>query len=199
MARLTDANVALARQIITRYPRTRSALVPLLHLAQEQDGWLTDDAMEHIAELLDLTPAEVLGTASFYEMFKREHVGKYLVNICNDIACHLTGSNELFAHAQGTLGVKAGGTTEDGVITLEDVQCIAACTEAPCLQVNYRYRYKVTLASFDQLVADLRAGRLDGEVPPHGTLATVRQQIPADRWAGTGPAAQAEVDERFRA
>ncbi len=197
MARLTDANVALARQIITRYPRQRSALIPLLHLAQEQDGWLTDDAMEHIAELLGLEPAEVLGTASFYEMFKREEVGRYLLNICTDIACHLNGANELLAHAQDTLGVKAGGTTDDGTITLEDVQCIAACTEAPCLQVNYRYRYKMTTASLDQLIADLRGGRLEGEVPPHGTLALVRQQIPADRWAGTGPAAQAEVDERF--
>ena len=77
MARLTDANVALARQIISRYPRSRSALVPLLHLAQEQDGWLTDDAMAHIGELLGLEPAEVLGTASFYEMFKRED-GRHL-------------------------------------------------------------------------------------------------------------------------
>ena len=93
--------------------------------------------------------------------------------------------------------MKAGGTTDDGTITLEDVQCIAACTEAPCLQVNYRYRYKMTTTSLDQLIADLRGGRLEDEVPPHGTLALVRQQIPADRWAGTGPAAQAEVDERF--
>jgi NADH-quinone oxidoreductase subunit E len=197
MARLTDANVALGRQIISRYPRPRSALVPLLHLAQEQDGWLTDDAMEHIAELLELEPAEVLGTASFYEMFKREEVGTYLVNVCTDIACHLNGGQELLEHAQQTLGVKAGGTTVDHAITLEDVQCIAACTEAPCLQVNYRYRYKVTPTALDQLVSDLRAGRLVGEVPPHGTLATVRQQIPAEKWAGTGNAAQAEVDERF--
>ena len=197
MARLTDANVVLARQIVARYPRSRSALVPLLHLAQEQDGWLTSDAMEHIAEILGLTPAEVLGTASFYEMFKREEVGTYLVNVCTDIACHLNGGQELLEHAQETLGVKAGGTTPDGAITLEDVQCIAACTEAPCLQVNYRYRYKVTHAALDQLAADLRAGRLGSEVPPHGTLATVRQQIAADQWAGTGYAAQAEVDERF--
>ena len=197
MARLTDANVALARQIVARYPRSRSALVPLLHLAQEQDGWLTEDAMQHIAELLGITPAEVLGTASFYEMFKREEVGRYLVNICTDIACHLNGADDLLEHAQQTLGVKAGRTTDDGIITLEDVQCIAACTEAPCLQVNYRYRYKVTSDGLDQLVADLRGGRLAGEIPLHGTLASVRQQVPADRWAGTGPAAQAEVDERF--
>ena len=77
MARLSPQNVDLAREIIARYPRSRSALIPLLHVAQEQDGWVTDEAMEHIAELLDLTPAEVLSTASFYEMFKREPVGQY--------------------------------------------------------------------------------------------------------------------------
>ena len=196
MARLTDPNVALARQIIGRYPRPRSALIPLLHLAQEQDGYLADDAMSHLAEILDLEPAEVLGTASFYEMFKREPVGRYVVTICTDIASHLAGAEDLLEHAEATLGVRPGATTEDGAITLEDVTCIAACTEAPCLQVNYRYRYRVTPAAFDQLAADLRAGRLADEVPPHGTLATVRQQIPADRWANTGPEAQALVDER---
>jgi len=198
MARLSPDNLDVAAEIIARYPRPKSALIPLLHLAQEQDGWLTEDAMQHIAELLGLTPAEVLGTASFYEMFKREEVGRYMVNICTDIACHLNGADDLLEHAQQTLGVKAGRTTEDGVITLEDVQCIAACTEAPCLQVNYRYRYKVTSDALDQLIGDLRDGRLAGEIPPHGTLASVRQQIPGDRWAGTGPVAQAEVDERFR-
>jgi hypothetical protein len=132
-------------------------------------------------------------------MFKREPVGRYLVTICTDIACHLAGAEDLLEHAEATLRVRPGATTEDGAITLEDVTCIAACTEAPCLQVNYRYRYRVTPASFDQLAADLRAGRLADELPPHGTLATVRQQIPADRWANTGPEAQARVDERHPA
>ena len=161
MARLTDANVEIAREIIGRYPLPKSALIPLLHLAQEQDGWVTDDAMEHIAELVGVTPAEVLGTCSFYEMFKREPVGKYLVNVCTNISCQLLGGEELLDHAEETLGVKAGGTTDDGLFTLEDVECIAACTEAPCLQVNYRYRHRITHDEFDRLVADLRAGRLD--------------------------------------
>ena len=87
MARLHRANVGLAREIIGRYPRPKSALIPLLHLAQEQDGYVTDDAMAHIAELVGFTPAEVLGTCSFYEMFKREPVGRYLVNICSNISC----------------------------------------------------------------------------------------------------------------
>jgi NADH-quinone oxidoreductase subunit E len=196
VARLSDANVALARELIGRFPRPKSALIPVLHLAQEQDGYVTEDAMEHIAELIGITPAEVFGTASFYEMFKFEPVGKYCVNICTNIACQLVGAWELLEHAEERLGVKAGGTTVDGLITLEDVECIAACTEAPALQVNYRYRYRVTDAQFDQLVDDLQSGRLDGEIPPHGTLARVRQKVAPDRWANTGIEAQARVDAR---
>ena len=80
--------------------------------------------------------------------------------------------------------MKAGGTTEDGLFTVEDVECIAACTEAPCLQVNYRFRHRITHDEFDRLVADLRVGRLDGDIPPHGTLARIRQHIPGERAAG---------------
>ena len=187
MSRLNDANVSLAQEIIGRYPRPKSALIPLLHLAQEQDGYVTDEAMAHIAELVGATPAEVLGTATFYEMFKFEPVGKYLVNICGTMSCALMGADELMHHAEQRLGIKAGGTTPDGMFTLEHAECQAACTEAPTLQVNYRYRFRVTPEQFDQLVDDLRAGRLDGEIPPHGTLARVRQHIPADRASAPSP------------
>lgn len=195
VARLNDANVLVAKEIIGRFPRPKSALIPLLHLAQEQDGHITDAAMAHIAEMIGTTPAEVYGTATFYEMFKFEKVGRYCINICTNISCQLLGAWELLQHAEERLGVTAGGTTADGLFTLEDVECIAACTEAPALQVNYRYRYKVTDIDFDQLVAALSAGRLDAEVPPHGTLARMRQRT-TDRWANTGAEAQAKVDAR---
>ncbi len=181
--RFTSKNVELAKEIISRYPRPKSALIPLLHLAQEQDGYVTTEAMRHIAELTNTTPAEVQGTGSFYEMFKFHPVGKYLVNVCTNISCQLLGGEELLAHASETLGVKPGGTTPDGMFTLEDVECVAACTEAPCLQVNYRYRLRVTDDDFDQLVDDLRNGRaLD--IPEHGVLGTTRQSIPAGSGAG---------------
>ena len=183
MPRLTRENIELAREIISRYPRPRSALIPLLHLAQEQDGYVTDDAMAHIAELVGITPAEVLGTCSFYEMFKREPVGTYLVNICTNISCMLVGGEELLHHAEESLGIKAGNTTADGLFTIEEVECIAACTEAPCLQVNYRYAHRLSNDGFDELIEDLRSGRRP-DVPPHGTLARVRQHIPAGRAAG---------------
>ena len=184
MSRLSDANVTLAREIIGRYPKPKSALIPLLHLAQEQDGYVTNDAMTHIGELVGVTSAEVLGTATFYEMFKFEPVGKYLINVCQTMSCALMGADELMHHAEEKLGVQAGQTTPDGLITIAHAECQAACTEAPCLQVNYRYRYRVTPETFDGLIDDLRAGRLDDEIPPHGTLQRTRQQIPADRAVG---------------
>ena len=186
MARLTPENVTVAREIIDRYPRPKSALIPLLHLAQEQDGHLTDEAMAHIAELVGVTPAEVLGTASFYEMFKMEPVGRYVVNICTNIACQLLGGEELLEHAEHRLGIRPGQTTADGLFTVEDVECIAACTEAPCLQVNYRYFHKISHDEFDQLVDELAAGSRD-DIPPHGTLALIRQRISADKAAGVAP------------
>lgn len=183
MARLTPENVDLALEIISRYPVKKSALIPLLHLAQEQDGWVTEEAMEHIAELIDCTPAEVIGTCSFYEMFKLKPVGRYLVNICTNISCQLLGAEELLHHAEERLGIRAGATTPDRMFTIEDVECIAACTEAPCLQINYRYFHRITPDELDQVLDDLRAGRRD-DIPPHGTLARVRQHIPAARRAG---------------
>jgi NADH-quinone oxidoreductase subunit E len=184
MARLTEENVRLAREIIGRYPKARSATIPLLHLAQEQDGYVTNEAMSHIGELVGASSAEVFGTASFYEMFKFEPVGKYLINICGTMSCALLGAEELMHHAEERLGIKMGSTTADGKITLERAECQAACTEAPCLQVNYRYRYRVTPDQLDTLIDDLSAGNLSSEIPAHGVVASVRQHIPADRGVG---------------
>ena len=187
MTRFTADNTTLAQEIIGRYPRPKSALIPLLHLAQEQDGYVTEEAMEHIAELVGVTPAEVLGTASFYEMLKREPVGDYVVNVCTNISCLLNGGEELLHHLENRLKIKAGSTTADGKFTLEDVECIAACTEAPCLQVNYRYFHRITHDQVDELLDDLRAGKRAHDVPRHGTLSRVRQQIDPERRAGVAP------------
>lgn len=176
MARLSSDNVQRARDLIALYPVPRSALIPLLHLAQEQDGWLTEDAIAHVAELLDLTPAEVYGTASFYDMFFTEPVGRHLVSICTNIACLINGGYELLEHAEKSLGVKAGASTADGEFTLEEVECIADCGRAPCLAVNWRFFGNVSNDDFDRLVTDLRSGALKEEVPPHGTLNRVRRE-----------------------
>jgi NADH-quinone oxidoreductase subunit E len=196
MARFTPENLKTAEATIARYPRKRSATIPLCHLAQEQDGYLADDAMEQVAELVDATPAEVRGVATFYEMFKLHPVGKYMVGVCTNISCMLLGGEELLEHCSNKLGVKPGGTTADGVFTLEETECLAACTEAPMLQVNYRYFHKISHDEFDKLADDLKAGRKDKEIPPHGTLSRVRQDMPADRIVGVVPVEEARSTAR---
>ena len=185
MSRLAPEFEKRALDLIALYPQKRSALLPLLHVLQEQDGHLTEDGMEHLAELVGLLPAEVLSVASFYDMFKLEPVGRYVLGICTNIACMLDGAEELLHHAEERLGVKDGGTTPDGLFTLEEVECVAHCNFAPCLQANYRYFGPLSNDDFDHLVDDLAAGRLKETVPPHGTLVRVRRssplQVPPDQ------------------
>ena len=183
---------------VAKFPagRQRSAVIGALHAVQHENrGFLTPELMTAVAEYLKLPPIQVFEVASFYSMFETKPVGRHSVSVCTNISCQLVGAWNLLHHAEERLGIKAGSTTDDGMFTIEDVECIAACTEAPALQVNYRYRYKVTPESFDQMIADLQAGRLSSEVPPHGTLATVRQET-TDAWSNRGVEAQAKVDER---
>jgi NADH-quinone oxidoreductase subunit E len=185
MPRLTAENLQRARQLIALYPQTRSALIPILHILQEQDGWLTPDGMTHVAEILDIDPAEVYGTASFYDMFFTHPVGRHLVSVCTNLACMLNGGEELLEHAEARLGVAPGSTTADGQFTLEEVECIAFCGAAPCLAVNWRFFGNIANEDFDRLVEDLAAGRLADDVPPHGTLNRVRRRVGL---MATGPA-----------
>ena len=177
MSHLSADLLERARDLVALYPEPRSALIPLCHLAQEQDGWLRPEAMSEIADLVGVTAAEVRGTATFYDMLHTEPVGTYVVSVCTNIACLLGGALELLEHAESTLGVRAGGTTPDGVFTLEESECLADCDRTPCVQVNHRYVGGQTTQSFDQLVADLRRGALEDTVPHHGTLVRVRRSV----------------------
>lgn len=114
--------------------------------------------MREIAALLGITAAEVLGAASFYTMFKRERVGRYLISVCRGLSCMWLGSEELFEHLAGSLGVGANETTDDGLFTLEEMECAAACGGAPCLLVNYLYAENMTPDKADDVINDLRAG-----------------------------------------
>jgi NADH-quinone oxidoreductase E subunit len=177
MAHLSEENIARATAIIALYPKRRSALIPLCHLAQSQDGYLTEEAMEDIAGLCGVTPAEVRGTASFYDMLKTEPVGRYVVAVCTNIACMLSGAYELLEHAQGHLAVHVGETSADGMFTLEEAECLAGCDMAPCVQVNHRFFGPLGNEGFDQLVADLREGSHDADVPHHGVLSRIERRV----------------------
>lgn len=198
MPRLTPDNERHARDLIALYPFPRSALIPILHVLQGQDGYLSEDGMEHVGELLGLTAAEVRGTATFYDMFHFEPVGKYLVAVCTNIACMLQGAYRLLEHVEERLGVAPGGTTADGMFTLEDAECLALCGNAPCVTVNWRFFGDMDPGGFDSLVEDLRSGRLDEEVPPHGTLSRVRRSVGVGATSGAvtsaAPAAQPAVE-----
>jgi len=189
-----------AKELVALYPQPRSALIPLCHLAQEQDGWLRPEAVEEIAELCGVTAAEVQGTATFYDMLHTEPVGTYVVSVCTNIACMLGGALELLEHAESALGVRAGGTTTDGVFTLEESECLADCDRTPCVQVNHRYMGAQTPESFDTLLDDLRSGALSGTVPPHGTLVRVRRSVGlvADRAAIVAERAKASEAKAAR-
>jgi NADH-quinone oxidoreductase subunit E len=163
--------------LVALYPQARSAMLPLLHLAQEQDGYLSDEGIAEVAELTNTTPADVRGTASFYDMFHLEPVGRYVVSICTNIACLLAGGEEMLEHASATLGCSVGDTSDDGLFTLEEAECLADCDYSPCVQVNHRYVRTTTAATFDAMVDELRDGRLDHDVPSHGTLVRVRRTV----------------------
>ena len=201
MSHLRPEITERARALVALYPHPRSALIPLCHLAQEQDGWLRPEAIEELAELCGATAAEVQGTASFYDMLHTEPVGTYLVAVCTNIACMLDGALELLEHAESTLGVRAGGTTPDRMFTLHESECLADCDRTPCVQVNHRFVGAQTAESFDALLDDLRAGRLADTIPPHGTLVRVRRSVglQADRAAVAAERAAMAEAEAVRA
>ena len=170
MNHLTPERRQRCERLIALYPQKRSALIPLCHIAQEQDGYLSEPAMIEIAAMVGVTPAEVQGTATFYDMLHTEPVGTYVVGVCTNIACLLAGGDDLLAHAESSLGVRAGGTTDDGVFTLEETECLADCDVAPCVQVNHRYVRTTTPDALDGLLAELREGGRADEIPTHGNL-----------------------------
>ncbi|MGI5349509.1 NADH-quinone oxidoreductase subunit NuoE [Streptomyces sp. CA-250714] len=152
-----------AREIIARYPDSRSALLPLLHLVQSEEGHVTRTGQRFCAEVLDLTTAEVNAVATFYSMYRRKASGDYQVGVCTNTLCAVMGGDAIYASLREHLGVGDGETTEDGKVTLEHVECNAACDFAPVVMVNWEFFDNQTPDSARALVDDLRAGR---EVTP---------------------------------
>lgn len=159
-------NLAKAQKIVSRYPQARSATLPLLHLAQSQDGWVSPEAMNQVAALVGTTPAEVLGTCSFYTMFKRSPVGRLVVSVCTNVTCLVTGGPEVLEHLERRYAT-------DGDVHIEEVECLAACGGAPALQVNYEYHEGMTPRLAEELVDTYRSGErvardISGGLDPSG-------------------------------
>jgi NADH-quinone oxidoreductase subunit E len=158
-AQVRDRLTADAQAIIARYPQQRSALLPMLHLVQSEQGYVSPDGIAFCAELLGLTTAEVSAVATFYSQYKRHPNGTYTVGVCTNTLCAIMGGDEIFATLTDHLGVGHDETTEDGAITLEAVECNAACDFAPVVMVNWEFFDNQTPGSATGLVDDLRAGK----------------------------------------
>ena len=156
---LSEENRRLAERIVAKYPTRRSALLPLLYLVQSEIGWVPRQGMREVAEIIGLTTAEVEAVATFYTMVKLHPAGKYVISICTNPSCALLGGRRLMERAKELLGEDALRRTGDGVFTLEEEECMAACDKAPVLAVNYLFYDKVTEEQLEQMIESMREGR----------------------------------------
>jgi NADH-quinone oxidoreductase subunit E len=145
-------------ELIALYEDSRSALIPMAHLFQDHEGYLSQNAIVAIAFLLDLAPAVVESTVSFYTLFFRKPVGKYMLQVCRNLSCIINGAEEIMAHFRSRLGVGHLETTADGLFSYEEAECLAACDQAPCMQVNLEFVYKLTTDDVDAMLAAIRNG-----------------------------------------
>jgi NADH-quinone oxidoreductase subunit E len=148
-----------AKEIMSRYPqgKQKSALLPLLHLAQEENnGWLSVEAMDYVASLLQIKPIEVYEVATFYSMYNLKPVGKYIFEVCQTGPCMLNGSDQIIDYIKEVLGIKAGETTSDGMFTLKTVECLGACGYAPMMQMGKFYKEHLTKEKVDQIINECR-------------------------------------------
>jgi NADH-quinone oxidoreductase subunit E len=155
---LTGESRAVAESIVAKYPNRRSAALPLLFLVQSLEGHVTERGMKEVAEILGLTSAEVLATASFYTMLRKRPTGEYLISVCRNISCTHLGARKVFEALEQHLGIPTGETTPDGKFTLESAECLATCDGAPSMQVNYEDFYAVAPEDAIAIVEQLRRG-----------------------------------------
>ena len=158
MVQFSQENLAKVEEIIARYPegRQKSALMPLLHLAQEQWGWLSAETMDYVAGLLKLEPIEVYEVATFYTMYNLKPVGKHVFEVCHTGPCMLRGSDDILAYIKEKLGIGVGETTADGLFTLKTAECLGACGYAPMMQMGKYYKEHLTKEKVDRIIEECR-------------------------------------------
>ncbi len=202
--------------LIAQYEDRRSALLPMMHLFQEHQGYVSQDAMRAAAEMLELSPAVVESTVSFYTLFFRKPVGKYMLQVCRGLMCELNGAESIMAYFRETLGIGHLETTDDGLFSYEEVECLAACDRATCMQVNLEFVYDLTPQMIDDMLAAMRAGtyktkpmaqtatpertwkvRQDGEVSRGGKSPGTRTATRPNNAGGVGDSSGVIMLDRF--
>ena len=142
--------------ILTRYPNKMAATIPVLHLCQEQNGWISDDVIDFVASRLEVSTGHVKGVVTFYTLFNQHPVGKHTVYVCRTLSCALRGADDILHHCEKKLGVHVGETTKDGRITLRTAECLAACGQAPMIQVDKTFHENLTKGDVDRILDGLR-------------------------------------------
>ncbi len=161
MIKFSEERLKKVHEIIARYPdgKQKSALIPILHMAQDDfGGWLDAPAMDYVAELLQIKPIEVYEVATFYSMFNTKPVGKHVLEVCRTGPCMLNGSDDIIDYIKEKLGISEGETTADGLFTLKPAECLGACGYAPMMQLGEHYKEHLTKEKIDTLIAELRGG-----------------------------------------
>jgi len=159
MVRFSEEQMTEFKRLVARYPegKQKSALLPVLHLAQDSfGGWLSSETMDYVAELLQITPIEVYEVATFYSMYNLKPVGKYMFEVCQTGPCMLRGSDDIIAYIGEKLSIKPGETTADGMFTLKTVECLGACGYAPMMQLGKHYREHLTKEKVDAIIDECR-------------------------------------------
>ncbi len=157
--KFNEQQLAEFNRLVARYPegKQKSALLPVLHLAQESfGGWLSEEALNYVAELLQIKPIEVYEVATFYSMYHLKPVGKYVFEVCQTGPCMLRGSDNIIQYIENTLGIKPGETTTDGLFTLKTVECLGACGYAPMMQLGKHYKEHLTKEKVDAIIEECR-------------------------------------------
>jgi NADH-quinone oxidoreductase subunit E len=175
--------------LLARYPQKKSAVLHLMHLAQNEYGYMSDEAMHEVAAILDLDPTHILSLAGFYSLFYEEPVGAYVLEICNDLACALRGADDFVEMASRKLDIPVEGTTNDGLFTLKTVMCLGACDRAPMLQCNLKFYENLDEAKFDGLLTELRAKATASQQEPtvvERIISYTTAEPPAEKTATKG-------------
>lgn len=156
--KFNDTQLQEFNRLVARYPegKQKSALLPVLHLAQESFGWLSEETMDYVAELLQIKPIEVYEVATFYSMYNLKPVGKYVFEVCQTGPCMLRGSDNIVAYIKEKLGIGIGETTADGIFTLKVVECLGACGYAPMMQMGKYYKEHLTKEKVDSIIEECR-------------------------------------------
>jgi NADH-quinone oxidoreductase subunit E len=152
---LTPERERKLQELLERYPTKMAVTLPLLHLCQEQVGYISEETMQFVAKRLDVSPAHVKGVVTFYTLFNQHPVGRHQVWVCRTLPCALRGAYDVIEHCEKRLGIKCGETTQDGKVTLRSAECLASCGTAPMMQVDKEYHENLTRARLDQILTKL--------------------------------------------